>query len=270
MRKPDTKEKPFVASLYEGTYSVGLDKKFIRIGREDSPRKNSLKLSINPFLLSGEKRNILFDAGLGEFGEDTSTATILENLEKHGLSELDITDIFASHLHYDHLGGLAGRPDGYWELTFPDAKIWVSQPEWEALLEKEEHSENPSKLEFLNFLEARANLGFLEGNEQPIPEVKVKTVGGHTKYSLLLYYEEQGNKYIMAGDILGTKGAVNRTYAAKYDYEPKVSMRIREEVKKYAFDEGAVIMAYHESHSPLFKLTGHDPKSGYIIEGLPA
>ncbi|MEX2601322.1 MAG: MBL fold metallo-hydrolase [Balneolaceae bacterium] len=259
-------KRPFVTPLYEGTYSVGLDKKFIRIGRDDPPRKNSLKLSINPFLIKGEERNILFDAGLGEFGEKTSTNQILTNLEFHGLSSLDITDIFTSHLHYDHLGGLAGRPDGYWELTFPEAQIWVSRQDWNELLEREEAKGDSEKLEFLHFLEARADLQDLESGKQPLPEVRAETAGGHTKHSQILYFEENEEKYLMAGDILGTKGAVNRTYTAKYDFDPKQSMAVREKIKKYAFDEGAVIMAYHETESPLFRLTSHDPKKGYLME----
>ncbi len=67
-----------VTPLYEGTFSVGTDKKFIRIHKSDPPRKASLKLSINPFLIQDGERNLLFDAGLGDlFGEDTSIDTII-------------------------------------------------------------------------------------------------------------------------------------------------------------------------------------------------
>ncbi|HET6528617.1 MAG TPA: MBL fold metallo-hydrolase, partial [Balneolaceae bacterium] len=125
--------------LYEGTFSVGLDKKFNRIGRNDPPAKGALKISINPFLIQSGDKNILFDVGIGDFGEDTSTDIIKENLAKHGLSEYDITDIFASHLHYDHIGGLAGRSSGFWELTFPDANLWVSKNGWQKMTTKDEY-----------------------------------------------------------------------------------------------------------------------------------
>ncbi|MEX0823795.1 MAG: hypothetical protein WD008_05360, partial [Balneolaceae bacterium] len=61
----DTEKNLPVIPLYEGTFSVGLDKKFNRINRNDTPKKGALKLSINPFLIKDGNRNILFDAGLG-------------------------------------------------------------------------------------------------------------------------------------------------------------------------------------------------------------
>src|SRR5699024_4407997 len=108
MANSQNKTTPY--PLYEGTFSVGLDKKFNRIGREDPPAKGALKIALNPFLIRSDDKKILFDVGIGDFGEDTSTEIIKENLADHGLTEYDITDIFASHLHYDHIGGLAGRP----------------------------------------------------------------------------------------------------------------------------------------------------------------
>src|SRR5690554_5915661 len=112
------KMKSYAAALYEGTFSVGLDRKFIRIPRDGKPAKGALKISLNPFLIVTEERKYLFDCGIGEFGEDTGPDTIRENLQKYDLEDYDITDIFISHLHYDHLGGLAHKQNGYWELTF--------------------------------------------------------------------------------------------------------------------------------------------------------
>src|SRR5699024_7932038 len=126
-----TSQRIYVSALYEGTFSVGLDKKFNRIKREDPPAKGALKVSLNPFLIKTNQRNYLFDTGIGVFGEDTSTATITKSLDKHGLKTTDITDIFASHLHYDHIGGLADFKNGNWALTFPEAKVWVSQKGWD-------------------------------------------------------------------------------------------------------------------------------------------
>ena len=116
-------QPPYAAALYEGTFSVGLDKKFNRINREDPPAKGALKISLNPFLIKTADRNYLFDVGIGGFGEDTSTAAIKQNLGNQGLKPADITDIFTSHLHYDHIGGLAAHKADSWALTFPKANL---------------------------------------------------------------------------------------------------------------------------------------------------
>ncbi|PAU95861.1 hypothetical protein CK503_02040 [Aliifodinibius salipaludis] len=253
--------------LYEGTFSVGLDKKFNRINRDDPPAKGALKISLNPFLIQSGDKNILFDVGIGDFGEDTSTDIIKENLDEIGLTEYDITDIFASHLHYDHIGGLAGRSSGYWELTFPDANVWVSKKGWEKVMAQEEYYDE-EKTAFTHFLDAKANLQFLDEKDQPYPEVTVKKIGGHTEFSQVLLFDDDSHKYMMAGDVLATRGEVNRKFAAKYDFDADQSMKVRQELTEKAYEEGYTVMGYHDSHHPLFNLTDYDEQQGYKIESV--
>jgi len=257
-----------VKPLYEGTFSVGLDKNFRRINREDPPNKGTLKLSVNPFLIQDGEKNILFDVGLGDLlGENTSIDTILENLEDEGIEDFEITDIFASHLHFDHIGGLANRKNGYWELTFPDATIWISKNGWEKLRESLDKVSDDEK-DFFNFIDSYANLSFLDDDEKRVGHVRTKKIGGHTEFHRVLFYENGEDRYIMAGDVLGRRSAVNRSFEAKFDFEPKQSLKVRNELQELAYEENYAIMTYHESDYPIFRLTDYDEKKGYKIENL--
>lgn len=253
--------------LYEGTFSVGLDKKFNRIDRNNPPAKGALKISLNPFLIQSGDKNILFDVGIGDFGEDTNTEIIKENLANYDLTEYDITDIFASHLHYDHIGGLAGQSSGYWELTFPDANLWVSKQGWQKMIDMDEYYDE-EKTAFAHFLDAKANLQFLDHEDKPYPEITVKKIGGHTEFSQVLLFNDGNQKYLMAGDVLATRGEVNRKFAAKYDFDADQSMKVRKELTQKAYEEGYTIMGYHDSHHPLFNLTNYDEQQGYKIEPI--
>lgn len=257
-----------VTALYEGTFSVGTDKEFERIGKNDPPNRGALKLSINPFLLEQENKAILFDAGIGDlFGEDTTIDTILNNLSNQSLSEYDITDIFISHLHFDHMGGLANRKNGYWEITFPGSKVWVSEEGWLRLRENIT-KKTEDEIDFFHFIDSKANLHFLSDKENPVPNVRVERIGGHTKYHNALFYENGDERYVMAGDVIGTRGAINRIYKAKYDEEPEQGMKKRKELQELAFKENYTIMAYHETNSPLFRLVSYDDEKGYSIENI--
>lgn len=258
-----------VTPLYEGTFSVAIDKIFRRIDRNDQAHKNALKLSINPFLIQDKNRNILFDAGLGDLlGEGTSIDTILENLEEQSVSDYEITDIFLSHLHFDHMGGLAHQKNGYWEITFPDATVWVSEGGWKKLSDSIDKQDERVK-DFFHFLDNHATIKTLSGDKStPVANVRVETIGGHSEHHQALYYDNGEDKFVMAGDVIGKRSAINRTYEAKYDFEPKQSMKARNEIQELSFRDGYVIMAYHETDHPLFRLTDYDEKKGYKIENI--
>ncbi|MCC5941976.1 MAG: MBL fold metallo-hydrolase [Balneolaceae bacterium] len=257
-----------VVPLYEGTFSVAIDKKFNRIDRNEPPAKGALKLSINPFLIKSDDQNILFDAGIGDlFGGDTTIETILENLADNGVSDYEISDIFISHLHFDHMGGLANRENGYWELTFPDATIWVSEGGW-----KKQHTlidkESESNRDFFHFIDSMANIQFLSDEDTPINNVSTKTIGGHTEFHQAIYFDNGNLRCLMAGDVIGRRISINRNFAAKYDFMPKQSMQARDDLKKFAHDNDYIILAYHETDFPMFKLTDFDNKSGYTVKNI--
>lgn len=260
-------EKTYCAALYEGTFSVGTDRIFNRIPRDGKPAKGALKISLNPFLISTPERKYLFDCGIGEFGEETGPAIIRKNLEKHNLTEFDITDIFCSHLHYDHIGGLAHKEEGYWSLTFPEARVWVSEKEWEKVTAEEVYYDE-EKTEFLRFIEARADIHLLEEEDSPYPDVKVKKTGGHTEFHQVLLFNDGQHKYMQAGDVIGTKAQINRKFEAKYDFAPEVSRRQREILSKLAYDESYYVLTFHDDAHPIVKITGFDEHNGYILENI--
>tara|TARA_B100000575_G_C23139928_1_gene663102 strand:- start:879 stop:1676 length:798 start_codon:yes stop_codon:yes gene_type:complete len=257
--------KSWCTSLYEGTFSVGLDKKFFSIPRRGKAAKGALKISLNPFLVVNEHRIMLIDTGIGSFGEDTGVERLFDNLERHGIADYEVTDIFISHLHYDHMGGLAHQNSGFWELSFPKAKLWISKDDWVRVIAKEEFYD-AEKTEFIAFLDARANIHFLEAEDQPYPELQVERIGGHTQFHQALWYKDEDLNLMMAGDVMATRTQVNRVFAAKYDYDPEQSKQQRVRLARKAYEKGSTILAYHDEECSMFRIVYHDPKLGYVTE----
>lgn len=253
-----------VYPLYEGTFTVGIDKKFKVISRNESPGKGELKLSLNPFLIQFENRTILLDTGPGDFGAEPHFPKMQENLAALNMTEDDITDVVLSHLHTDHMGGLAYQQNGFWELSFPNAAVHVSGNEWKKLNEVSKADDTHSLL--VSYLDTFANLNFLDDGDQPVPGISVEVIGGHTEFHLAIFAEVENERYVMAGDVLGTRGAVNRKYVAKYDFDGKRSMQMRDYLLEKAYKEQRIFLCYHETDHPMFRVTDFRENKGYTTE----
>ncbi|CAN7231340.1 MBL fold metallo-hydrolase [Phenylobacterium sp. LjRoot164] len=124
-------------ALLDGTIKVANDGKTFGIGRPPAEvaavlkgaGRDSLDLSIQPLLVRGEGRVMLFDAGAARVGF-AEGGQLLASMRAAGVEPAQVTDIFISHSHADHVGGLTDAGGG---LAFPNAAIHVSAPEWAAM-----------------------------------------------------------------------------------------------------------------------------------------
>ncbi|MEX0681519.1 MAG: MBL fold metallo-hydrolase [Balneolales bacterium] len=257
-----------IASLYEGTYAVRVDRKFVPVNPDDPPGRGALKLSINPFLIQNGNFTGLIDAGMGPFGPMDHHMLMSDNLKKHDLIPEDIQHVYCSHLHTDHIGGLLHERSGTYSPTFPNATIWLSGEDWQQFTINAEMKGHKTTVRWIHFLESHANLKYIE-EETPQPEtIRMITVGGHTKRHQAIMYHNKGEKAMMLGDILGRSEAINRKFAAKYDFDGKKSQQIREEYLRKAFEEEFILLMYHDNNGAIAALKNFDEKKGYEIEHI--
>jgi glyoxylase-like metal-dependent hydrolase (beta-lactamase superfamily II) len=252
-----------ISALHLGVFSVGQDQDFKPLAPGDKAHPGESRLALNPFLIEQDNRLLLIDTGLGSFFRDDMTPLLLEQIAAHGHSERDITDVICSHIHLDHAGALAHRENGYWELTFPDADIHLSGQEFDKV---KSGNHRDIITEYISFLDARASFRFIEDDPEPFAGLRFEIIGGHTEFSLAIRGGVNGKSYLMAGDVLGVRAHVNRKFSAKYDFTPKKSQELRQQLTREAFDNGAYILSYHDIGGPVYRLTAWDEKKGYTIQ----
>ena len=126
-------------ALRDGMLSMPNDNKVFGVGRTPADVSavlsannlptDQIEVSLQPLLVRADKRVLLFDTGAGGLFGPT-TGHVMMAFADAGADRETVTDIFISHSHGDHVGGLV-TADG--KLAFPNAAIHISKPEWEFL-----------------------------------------------------------------------------------------------------------------------------------------
>lgn len=251
---PQNQKTLQVFTLYEGSYSVAADKKFIPFNREiDNPkdRPASLFIDVQPFLIQMGTTLILCDTGLG-YSNEEGKLILHENIRKTGFDPEDVDFVLMSHLHFDHSGGMIHKQGDKIELSFPHAVYVIQQGEWESAFT------NPSssyKIEIFEFLQRNAQLLFVEGSGQLNDQISYELTGAHTPFHQTFLIDDGSDKAFFGGDVLPEPEELLRKFIAKYDFDGRKAMEMREEYGKKAAEEDWLCLFYHAKSKATGRIT---------------
>lgn len=134
--------------------------------------RDHVHLDIQALLVKTADRVLLFDTGAGAVSFPIMKAGELPtSMERAGIAPLSVTDIFISHAHGDHIGGLVTKAGG---LAFPSATVHISAPEWAAM----KADPDPENVRIVSAITPKVD-AFAPG-AQLLPEVKAVATPGHT------------------------------------------------------------------------------------------
>ncbi len=246
-----------IFTLGEGSYSVDATKKFIPFNPETDnfrERPASLFIHVNPFLIQTDTDLIVLDTGLGY--KNTQDELILhQNIRNHGFDPADVTMVLMSHLHYDHSGGLVVERNGKLQPSFPKALHVIQKNEWNFGLSGKSSSYHK---EIFEALTGNVNISFTEGIGTVKPGISYELSGGHCPFHQVFRIEENGQKCFFGGDELPEPEQLIRKFIAKYDYDGRKAMQLREEYGKMAADEGRTCLFYHAKSIAVGKVLYQD------------
>jgi glyoxylase-like metal-dependent hydrolase (beta-lactamase superfamily II) len=233
-----------VHTLYEGSYSVDATKKFIPFDpAQDDPkdRPASLFVHIQPFLIELKSTLVLIDTGLG-YANNSGELILHENIRKAGFDPDDVDMVLMSHLHFDHSGGTVRNVNGKMALSFPNATYVIQQGEWESAFTSKSSS---YRTEIFDFLQRNAQIQFVEDSGILTPEITYELTGAHTPFHQVFLFSEDGEKVFFGGDVLPEPRELLKKFIAKYDYDGRKAMELREEFGKKAAAENWNCLFYH-------------------------
>lgn len=244
-----------VFPLSEGVFTIGHDKQFVPFNQGSDVLTErptgSLLVEIQPFLVVTDKDIIILDTGLGY--EVDGELQIHTNLRHLGYEPEDVTKVLLSHLHKDHAGGVVYTAiDGLVKNTFPKAEYYIYKPEVAFAMEQGFPSFHTDQIEPLL---TSPQVNWLEGADGVIDGyIHYYHSGGHSPQHIVFLIDDGENKVFYGGDEAPQLKQMKIKYIAKYDYDGKKAMTLREEYAERGKAEDWQFLFYHDVNMPVAKL----------------
>jgi len=235
---------------------------------------NMIDMGMRSLLIEDGKRLILIDTGMGnkqsakffgyyyQFGDHSLDLS----LAKYGFHRNDITDVFLTHLHFDHCGGAIqwNKDKTGFEPAFKNARFWSNNKHWDWAV-------NPNPREKASFLKENifpiqesGQLNFV--SENPLNELgfEILKMDGHTEKQMLPKIIYQGKTLVFMADLLPTIGHIPLPYVMGYDTRPLLTIKEKEHFLKAAADNEYFLFLEHDAYTEI--CTVHHTNKGVRLK----
>jgi glyoxylase-like metal-dependent hydrolase (beta-lactamase superfamily II) len=204
---------------------------------------------------NGDKQDAKFFSHYHLHGDDT----LEKSLAKYDFSKDDITDVFLTHLHFDHCGGSIVREGGKLVPAFKNATFWSNETHWDWAVHPNEREKASFLKENILPIEESGRLKFItvadikddKLGETPFTEnISVRFVSGHTKAMMLPQIKYKNKTIVYMADLLPSQGHIPLPYIMGYDMFPLTTLNEKKSFLKEAF-EGDYILFFE--HDPVYE-----------------
>jgi glyoxylase-like metal-dependent hydrolase (beta-lactamase superfamily II) len=245
-----------------------------------SDENNLCTWSMRCLLIDSGDRRMLIDCGMGDKQDDKfmghyepSGTDLMSNLRAAGYAPEDITDLFLTHLHFDHCGGAVKREDdGTLKPAFPNAVVWSNERHWNWAV----HPNAREKASFLKEnmlpLQEHGVLKFLSEGESPMENMEVLWVNGHTEAMMLPIIQTPNAKVAYMADLLPAAAHIPLPFIMGYDIRPLITLEEKTSFLEKAVEENMTLFfehdAVHECCNLQMTEKGVRPKDFFRINSL--
>ena len=207
-------------------------------------------------LIEEGDRLILVDNGMGDKqdskffghyflnGEDT----LDKSIQKHGFSKDDITDVFLTHLHFDHCGGSIIREGEKLVPAFKNAKFWSNQGHWQWATQPNDREKASFLKENILPIQESGQLHFIEQSEntQFMPGFNIHFVNGHTEAMMLPKLKYKNKTLVYVSDLLASSAHLPIPYVMAYDTRPLLTLVEKKIFLEEALEKDYILVFEHD------------------------
>ncbi len=244
-----------IIPLSEGSFTVDNTKIFVPFSLDKDELKQrttgSLLVEVQPFVIITDQDILLIDTGLG-FSKN-GELQIHSNLKANNIQPEQITKVLMSHLHKDHAGGISMRDRlGNYHLAFPNATYYLQKKEFEFAMEKGFPSFMTEEIEVLR---NNPQVQWLDGDGSIDDYIHYHLTSAHSPYHQVFWIEDGNKKLFFGGDDAPQLIQMKNKFIAKYDFDGKKCMQLRQQWWQQAKEEGWTFLFYHDIKTPFFSFT---------------
>ena len=227
---------------------------------------NMIDIAARCMLIEDGDKLILVDTGMGNKQSDKffgyyyqwGDHTIDRSLASHGFNRDDITDVFMTHLHFDHCGGSVQwnkNRTGY-EPAFKNARYWSNKEHWQWATQPNRREKASFLSENILPLQESGQLQFItreNGVYQDNSELGfgIFFADGHTEKQMIPHISYKGKTIVFMADLLPTAGHLPIPFVMGYDTRPLLTLDEKELFLNTAADNEYYLWLEHDAHNPI-------------------
>ena len=212
--------------------------------------KDPIETSVNAYLINTGTKLVLVDAGAGSLFGPT-LGNLVANLKSAGYQPEQVDEVYISHLHPDHVGGLAAGdrvvfPNAIVRAERRDADFWLSKANLDAAPKDAKDSFHGAMASLNPYVTAGKFQPF-DGDSDLVPGIKGLASRGHTPGHTTYVVESKGEKLVLWGDLMHVAAVqfADPTVTIRFDLDPKAAAAQRRKAFADAAKQGYWVAASH-------------------------
>jgi len=257
----------------DGGAMFGVVPKSIWSKTNPADTNNMIDVAARCLLIEDGNRLTLIDTGMGTKQSDKfygyyypwGSYNLESSLQKKGFHKDDITDVFLSHLHFDHCGGAVQwnkNKTGY-EPAFKNAIYWSNKNHWNWATKPNRREKASFLIENIIPMQESGQLNFIEEAESDFLESKkmnfdIFFADGHTEKQMIPHINYKGKKVVFMADLLPTAGHLPLPFIMGYDTRPLLTLPEKEKFLNLAAENNYYLFLEHDAHNPIITVKQTD------------
>jgi glyoxylase-like metal-dependent hydrolase (beta-lactamase superfamily II) len=203
-------------------------------------------------LIEDGNRLILIDNGIGDKQDAKffshyylhGDATLKNSLSAAGFTADDVTDMFLTHLHFDHCGGGVKYQGDSLQLVFKNAVYWSNEDHWQWATKPNPREKASFIKENIAPMQESGHLKFITGNDLPFD---ISYVSGHTDRMMIPKIKYKGHTLCFMADLLPSVGHIPLPYVMGYDTRPLLTLEEKAKFLTEAAENSYVLFLEHDA-----------------------